>query len=155
MSNWGVEGEAFCYDENGKPMLTDFLINHPSGMSWALLQYTMNDICEGGIIMRSKTYAIPGGEQFAEFHTFWDSHFNCDRTMQWPSAVTFTAEQDGRLANLGIDIQTYIAENFLLFVDGSTPLSEWDSYVAGLDQLGWAECRQIYQDAYDAFMEKY
>ncbi|NLO47799.1 MAG: hypothetical protein GX111_05705 [Clostridiales bacterium] len=155
LSNWGVEGEAFYYDENGKPMLTDFLINHPSGMSWALLQYTMNDICEGGIIMRSKTYAIPGGEQFAEFHTFWDSHFNCDRSMQWPSAVTFTAEQDGQLANLGIDIQTYIAENFLLFVDGSTPLSEWDSYVAGLDQLGWAECRQIYQDAYDAFMEKY
>ncbi len=154
LSNYGVEGYTFYYDENGKPMLTDFLINHPSGMSWALLQFTMNDICEGGITMRSRTYAIPGGEKLAAFHTFWDSHFNCDRSMQWPSAVNFTTEQNERLSNLGIDIQTYISENFLLFVDGSKPLSEWDSYVSGLSQLGWEECRQIYQEAYDTFMAR-
>ncbi len=155
--NYGVEGYTFYYDEDGKPMLTDFLVNNPSGMSWALLQYAMNDVFEGGVVMRSRTYAFPGGEQLAAFHAFWDDEnfYRYDGSMEWPTAITFGKEDNSRLADLGSDIKTYISENYLQFVDNSKPLSAWDSYVAGLDQLGWAEALTIYQQAYDAFMERF
>lgn len=156
-SNYGVEGYTFYYDENGKPMLTDFLVNHPFGMSSALLQFAMNDVNEGGVLIRSRAYAYPGGEKLAAFHTFWDDqdYYRYDGTMQWPSAVTFTPEQNSRLADLGSDIKTYITENYLQFVDNSRPLSDWETYVAGFDQLGWSEAREIYQTAYDDFMERF
>jgi putative aldouronate transport system substrate-binding protein len=75
--------------------------------------------------------------------------------MAWPTSITFGVEDNSRLADLGADIKTYISENFLQFVDNSKPLSEWDSYVAGLEQLGWAEALEIYQKAYDEFMERF
>ena len=155
--NWGVEGYTFYYDESGKPMLTDFLVNHPFGMASALLQFAMNDVNEGGVLIRSRAYAYPGGEKLAAFHAFWDDpdHYRFDGTMQWPSAIAFTTEQNSRLAELGADIKTYIMENYLQFVDNSKPFSDWDAYVSGLDQLGWSEAREIYQAAYDDFMDRF
>ncbi len=46
---------------------------------------------------------------------------------------------------------TYISENYLAFVDGSKPLSEWDSYEKGLADIGLADFLAIYQEAYDAY----
>ena len=75
--------------------------------------------------------------------------------MQWPPAVNISPEDNARIAQLGADIKTYIAENYLQFVDNSKPLSEWDSYVDGLQNLGWEEARLIYQKSYDEFMESF
>jgi hypothetical protein len=60
--------------------------------------------------------------------------------MAWPSAIQFSTEDTSRLATIGADIQTYIVENYPLFVDNSKPLSEWDSYVSELTSMpGWDE----------------
>ncbi len=156
-SNWGVEGFSFEFNENGERQLTEFIYRHPYGLATALLQYTLDEVCDGGRIYASRSYAYPGGEKLAAFSSFWDdpNHYHYDGTMQWPSAVSISQEDNARLAQLGADIKTYIAENYLQFVDNSKPLSEWDSYVAGLQGLGWEEARSIYQKSYDEFMERY
>jgi hypothetical protein len=53
--------------------------------------------------------------------------------------------------SLSGDLMTYISENYLAFVDGSKPLSEWDSYEKGLADIGLADFLAIYQEAYDAY----
>ena len=76
--------------------------------------------------------------------------------MAWPSAIQFDSEDTERLSAIGADIQTFIAENYLQFVDNSRPLSTWDDYVAQLTAMeGWYEALDIYQRAYDEFQKRF
>ena len=71
---------------------------------------------------------------------------------RWPTAITFTDEQRERINQYSSDIGTYISENYIAFVDNSKSLSEWDSYVEGLKDIGMTEALAVYQEAYDAYM---
>ena len=75
--------------------------------------------------------------------------------MEWPSSIALTSEQTEEAMEHGADMNTYIAENLLQFVDGSKALSEWDSYVAGLENLGMEGVRAVYQEAYDEYIAIY
>ncbi len=157
-ANYGVEGYTFYYDESGKPMLTDFIVNNPSGSSWAILQFAMNDVYDGGILMRDRSYAMPGGDKLRAWYEVWDDpdFYRYDGSMAWPKAIQFSADDTNRRGVIGADIQTFIVENYLQFVDNSKPLSEWDSYVSQLTSMpGWNEALEIHQNAYDAFMERF
>lgn len=157
-ANYGVENYTFYYDESGKPMLTDFLVKNQAGLAWAILQFTMDEIFEAGLLIREKSYAYPGGEKLRAWYDIWDNpdFYKYDGSMAWPSAIQFSTEDTSRLATIGADIQTYIVENYPLFVDNSKPLSEWDSYVSELTSMpGWDEALEIYQNAYDAFIARY
>lgn len=44
---------------------------------------------------------------------------------------------------------TYIAENYLAFMDGSRPMSEWDAYVSEAMANGGDAIAAIYQDTLD------
>ncbi|NLO48103.1 MAG: hypothetical protein GX111_07295, partial [Clostridiales bacterium] len=152
-SNWGIEGDTFVYNESGEPQLSDFIMEHPGGMAMAICAFMRNPLTEGGVSYIWRTYAYPGGDRFKGFLDYW-ADYDYDGTMQWPSSITFTPEQTGRLTQYSVDLMTYITENYLLFVDGSEPLSEWNSYVDGLVASGLNECQEIYQEAYEAFMER-
>jgi putative aldouronate transport system substrate-binding protein len=155
-SNYGVEGVSFEYDENGKPMLTDFIIENPGGLSWAIMSYAMCEIIDGGVSIRNRSYAYPGGERIMNFHTYWiDPSITVTTFDGVAHAVTFTNEENEQLVKYTNDIATYISENYVLFVDGSKPLSEFDSYVSGVKQMNLQECIDIYQAAYDRFAEKF
>jgi len=149
----GVEGDTFVYDENGEPMLSDFIYEHPGGMSMALCTFMNNPLFEGGVSNALRGYAYPGGDRLKSFAEYWGD-YDYDGAMQWPSSITFTPEQTNSLTQYSVDLMTYIRENYLLFVDGSKPLSEWNSYVDGLVASGLNECQEIYQEAYEAFMER-
>lgn len=53
-------------------------------------------------------------------------------------------------ANAG-DLVTYIAENYLAFVDGSRPMSERDAYVPETMSNGGDAIAAIYQDTLDKY----
>ena len=60
----------------------------------------------------------------------------------WPSSLKLTDEQSEELNAIQSDVITYINENFLSFIDGSKPLSEWDDYVRERRKSDWANARQ-------------
>ncbi|MBR2717191.1 MAG: hypothetical protein IKP17_02970 [Oscillospiraceae bacterium] len=154
-ANYGVEGYTFNYNENGEPELTDMIVNNVSGASWAILQFAMNDVYEGGILMRSRSYAFKGGEQLRAWYDVWNdpNYYRYDGSMAWPDAMNYSNEDSSYLATVGTDIQTFIGENYLQFVDGSKSMAQWDEYVDTLTHLtGWEEAKAIYQDYYDEFM---
>ncbi len=157
LSNYGVEGVSWERGPDGSVQLTDMMINNTSGLSMALLHYAMNELVDGGVNDRFRSYAYPGGERIANFHYYWSDpqYYRYDGTIDWPDAITLTSEQTEECMEHGSDMNTYISENVLLFVDGSRPLSEWDNYVAGLEALGVNEVQKVYQEAYDDFIAIY
>ena len=153
-ANWGKEGYTFNYNESGQPQLTDFIVNNVSGSAWAILQFALNDVYEGGILLRDRSYSIPGGEKLRAWYDIWNDpeYYRYDGSMEFPTSITYSAEDTAYLANVGTDIQTFLGENYLQFVDNSRSLSEWDSYVNTLTHLpGWEDAKAIYQRYYDDF----
>ena len=52
------------------------------------------------------------------------------------------------------DLNTYYEENYVAFVDGSKPLSEWDSYLNDIKSFGYDRIQELYQTAYDRYMSE-
>ena len=64
--------------------------------------------------------------------------------------VIFLTRSGAAAANAG-DLVTFITENYLAFVDGSKPMSEWDAYVSEAMTNGGDAIAAIYQDALDKY----
>lgn len=152
--NYGIQGEVWDYDENGEIVLTDAIVNSEIGMSWALILYAQNGLCDHGLQIYTRKYRFPGGEDILQSHYTWETE-GYKGEYDWPAGIAFTSVQEDELKGYSGDIQTYISETYSCFVDGSKPLTEWDEYLATLDNMGISECLKIYQDAYDSFMVRF
>lgn len=147
---YGVEGVSWNYDDNGNICISDMIINHPAYWSMIMPSYSLNSLAEPGLYV-NYTWLIPGNDIALQYITDWDdvSH---DNAYVYPSGISFTNEQTDILAKYGNDIGTYLSENYLAFIDGSKPMSEWDSYVAGFESMGLDKILEVYQEAYDAYV---
>ncbi len=150
-TSYGKEGVLWEYDENHNIVATDWALNDTSlTYAWKCMFYGLNSLAEHGMEDGMRKYAYPGGERLIDIHDYWKDQKN-DYAWDWPSGVSLTDEQTARANQLMADIGTFVQENYLAFVDGSKPISEWDGYIEGLKGLGMDELVGIYQDAYDAY----
>ena len=63
-------------------------------------------------------------------------------------------EEREETTQLFTDLNTYYEENYVAFVDGSKPMSEWDSYLADIMNFGYERIQELYQQAYDRYMSE-
>ncbi len=153
VDNWGTEGLIYTVNENGEKQLTDFVLNHPDGLgsAWVMVLYTNDGLRQPCLNMHRRMYAYPGGEVYLQMFDTWAVP-NYGGEYDIPTGITYTEEQSEELNTYSNDISTYIAENYFAFIDGSKPISEWDSYIAELENLGIANCRAVVQEAYETYM---
>ncbi|MBR3556903.1 MAG: hypothetical protein IKN89_13435 [Oscillospiraceae bacterium] len=152
--NFGKEGEVWEYNADGEIQLTDFLVNNPMGMSWALSFYAGNGLTDHGLQIFTRKYLFPGGEEIRNSHYVWliDGYKG---EYDFPGSVTYTPEEDEELSRISGDLVTYIAETFMSFYDGSKPLAEWNNYLDAVSSMGLDRCREIRQAAYERFMVRF
>ena len=67
-------------------------------------------------------------------------------------SIKLTDDDNAEINNLRADANTYFSENYVLFLLGDKPFSEWDSFQEQLSALGQDRIRDIYQETYDEFM---
>lgn len=67
--------------------------------------------------------------------------------------VYFTPEEQQEVDFLLLDIESFVQEAEAGFVTGQRPLSEWDNYVATLEQIGAGRLVELHQAAYDRYLE--
>ena len=65
-------------------------------------------------------------------------------TYSLPKAVTFGEDDQKRVTTLENALETYVEENTAKFIIGQKPMSDWDSFLSGLDKLGWQELAKLY-----------
>lgn len=69
--------------------------------------------------------------------------------------LKLTEEETTEIQTIGVEIENYIEENMVAFITGTKSLEkDWDSYVAGFDNLGLPTLLKVYQTAYDRQMKK-
>ena len=78
----------------------------------------------------------------------------CDGAYEWPAGVSLSEEEAETFNRIGIDLDTYVSENILLFATREKPMSEWDEYIRTLESIGIHEAQAAYQSAYDRYLER-
>lgn len=151
LTSYGVEGEIWEYNEEGKIRFTEFTVNNPAGINyeWVLIVHTLDQLAEHGLEITVRKFAQEGGEGIAACYDVWDN-FEYDAAYEWPAGLVLDDDQTEEAGKFNSDVATYVAENYLAFLDGSKPLTEWDSYVAGVKAIGITELEAIYQECLDA-----
>jgi hypothetical protein len=119
-------------------------------MDWVMIVYTLNQLTEGGMEDISRKYAYEGAEDLAKMNDYW-MDFSYDGAYEWPADLKLSDEQQNEVAALSSDTATYMAENYIGFIDGSVALSTWDSYVSSAMKAGAERIIAIYQEALDAY----
>lgn len=70
----------------------------------------------------------------------------------WPG-FTFTDEENKVLDSTGHDVSKYVEEARDNFISGNMSLDDWDDYLAELDKMGVDDVIEVYQDAYERYMD--
>ncbi|MDD6188645.1 MAG: hypothetical protein PUB32_03590 [Clostridiales bacterium] len=154
-TSYGVQGEIWDYNEDGEIRFTDFTINNPTGVGyeWVLIVHTLDQLAEHGLEITMRKFAQEGGDGIAACYDVWDN-FDYDAAYEWPAGLVLDDDQTERAAVYNNDVSTYVAENYLAFLDGSKPLTEWDSYIAGVKAIGLDQLTVIYQEVLDGYYAK-
>ena len=149
LANYGIEGEAFEYNEDGKPQFTDLVMNNPNGYQ-TMMCYTFYT-CESQdpiLYDNHRAYAGYTDDQWAAFDAW---RLNYEPTQNYAGSIR--AEEKTDYANRYADISTYVQEYVCNVIIGETNLdTTWESYLASLDQMGLLDCVEYRQHAYDDYI---
>lgn len=149
VSNYGVEGEGFEYDENGKPQYTDVVLNNPDGIPAFVATFLYTSLV-------GTPYYNTTERKIASFST--EAEKECLNV--WITNHTGTAIYQGKMNleeseeynTLVSDISTHVNEQILRFVMGDRDLSEYDMFLEELETMGMSRLVELKQAAYDRYL---
>ncbi len=76
----------------------------------------------------------------------------CGYDLLWPKGASFTAEEAEVIADYRTDVETYRDEMMMKFITGTADIeTEFDDYVAKLNELGLQELQEVYEASYARF----
>ena len=82
----------------------------------------------------------------------WDKDWVDELT--YPQFATRTTKEAESYSSIMSDIDTMVKETLPKFIRGDMAMSEWDSFVASLEQMNIGEARDIQQAAYERYMSR-
>jgi len=145
LANWGIEGETFVYNSEGKPEYTELIMNNPDGLSFL----GANVVYLGG---RNMPGIYEWRRELTESATnCMDTWFNANDDWIFPMAATMTAAEGQEYALIFSECQTYILEKVTSFIIGSSPMDEWDEFLQQLENMNLDRCTEIKQASLDRY----
>lgn len=155
LADYGIEGVSFEYGDDGKPYFLDVVTNNPDGLSQsdALFIYTI-----GSFHSRQYDWARQITPAMSTYCTnagaIWDSNWDQDAGYESMLGVTLNEDEANEYSRLYQDINTYITETAVQFINGTKPLSEFDAYRQQLKTMGIERCIELYQQAYERYVNR-
>lgn len=153
LADYGVEGQGYTM-VNGKPQYTDLVMKNPDGISQndAMSLYTI-----GSFHSRQYDWArsYQGRSEYCtNAGKIWDANLDMNSGYASMLGVTLSETESAEYTPLINDINTYVTEAVVTFINGTKPLSEFDGYREQLKAMGIERCIEIYQAAYERYMAR-
>jgi putative aldouronate transport system substrate-binding protein len=148
VANWGIEGSAWDWNDEGVPQHSEFYTNNPDGMTTSNVAYALR--CH---LFSKYTYSdlICGLVDEVQInHRKEFLYDNVDDDLYLPP-VNLMAEELSRRTELLSGAGTFIDEMKFKFITGEDSLGNWDAYVETVNGMGMNEAVSIMQAAYDRF----
>lgn len=152
LANYGVEGETFEYDADGNPRLTELVTNNPDyTYNLALNIYTCDRQTPIPFVIDEQKarndYSQDQLDSIAVWNEATDGLYNLPKI-----GVNLTADELEEYNGKYSDIDTYLDESVSKFIVGDKSLDEFDAFVQQLEDMGIGDCIEIYQTAYDRYL---
>lgn len=149
LSSYGA-GSAFSYDDNGRPKGNELIYNNPDDLTpyQAMNVYSMTPDIPTLYDWERELLVTMNENALAAFG-IWGK--DDDNSYAMPSMIFPTVDESSRFAAIMGDVDTYISEIVVKFITGTEPLSNFDTYVQNIMNLGIEEAIAIKQ----AGLERY
>ena len=148
---WGVEGESYTIDENGKYQFTDLILNNPDGkVPYEAICKYMTNIGFTGLHQYESMLALES-KLSPEFKAVKEQSVSTMMDMDRSLSLTYvptTVEEDRKISSYN-DLSTYLSTMFDKFIIGAEPIENYDNFVEQCKKLGIEEVIKIKQQAYD------
>ena len=148
LSSYGIEGETYTLDADGKVKMTDLIMNNPDGYSPgdALGFYTLA-IADFGLY-NWKKMDVAADASMLDARVTWDT---MSRDLVIPASVTMTAEEAYRYADTYTAIQTLVQEMSLKYIIGQESFDGYDKFQKKILEYGIEDCIALWQAALDRY----
>lgn len=152
MMNYGEEGVSFNYDDEGNPQFTDLVLDNADGYDYAHAAY---------FYATSNRTRLPFVSDYARcFSDYSEAAMeavelysnDCTHEHDYPNGAIMNTDQTALYNTVAADICTYISEHVLQFIYGQQDMSEWDSFVDTLYEMGIETAIEARQAAYDDYL---
>lgn len=149
LAAYGTEGVSYEADENGNFVkFTDIVLNNPAGDSPSTARSNFAHPANWTYPSRDLNYFI--SEPVLEMMDTWTA----DMSNYVFPPVTYTAEENKVISAKYSILDTYCREGITKFILGTSPIDEWDTFVANIKDLGAEELLDLAQSAYDRYMAR-
>ena len=154
--NYGEEGLAWNWnDDQTERVYTDLVTNDPDyniNTAWGRYAVYGNFIGYSNEWRANWSY----GDTELNAMTTWTESSLADYSLP-TSSMTLTADETSKIITTMGDINTYVAENLAKFVNGDKNIeddAQWDEFTSTLESMGIDDIVEVYQAAYDRYLER-
>ena len=150
LSNFGVEGYTFDYNEDGEPRFSDIIME--SDYSNKVQVRNMYGAMIFPYLKDTDAFYYTYADVEQEAIQIWNNISDAGRV---PS-FDLDGDASTEFATLASDIVAYAATVCLKWMTGEVALTDeaWNEYVETCNSMGLEDAVAIYQDGYDAFMAR-
>ena len=147
---YGMEGEGYTLDNDGKVQLTENLTNNPNwSLNNALLWYGAAQWMPTCTDM--EYYELIGAKESIDGIKYWTDNGG-DKAMKLPAGVSLSAEANTEFNNLASDVLTMFSEGAVRVVTGALDEAGYRALIEDANGMGLARMTELYQEAYDAYL---
>lgn len=142
---YGIEGETYTLNAQGKPVFVDSILKDPKGFMTALGQ--INLVPGGGApqLITNDTDGVVASELTKEVSAMMVPYLPKTVYMN-PS---FTQEESEEYVTIVQDLYKYRDEAVTKFILGEWDFKKWNEYCTTLDKIGLPKLEKLYQQAFD------
>lgn len=154
LNNYGIEGQSFEYDDQGKPYLTDLIMNNPDGIPQAYTQFIYLGVT-GSFYLDNNRFKSNYCEEAKNCREVWNSAYDYYDTPYNTNAIQLTVEEQESYAQMFSDISTHCNQAIAAFITGQNPLTQesFDAFRDSLVSMGIEDCAALWQAAADRYVE--
>lgn len=142
---YGIEGETYTLNAEGKPVFVDSILNNPKGFMTALGQ--INLVPGGGApqLITNDTDGVVASPLTKKVSAMMVPYL--PETVYLPPS--FSQEETEAFVAIVQDLYKYRDEAVTKFILGEWSFSKWNEYCSTLDKIGLPKLEKLYQQAFD------
>ncbi len=151
-ANYGLQGVSWDYNADGEPELDlDALTDGFPMISFGMTYYTL--ACVATLQDFDRQFGAYSDLNLAAMDLWTETS---DDLYTLPSQVELTSDESDQFSGMWSDLTTYANTEVFKFVMGEYNFDDdWDAFIDQLKDMGLEECVDIYQTAYDRYVEAY
>ena len=152
LNNFGIEGDSYTMVD-GNPIYTEKITNDPNGLTMAQAMGIYVRSCGEGPFIQDERYIeqyYPTDDQRNALNV-WSVNETDKRQMP---LITLTAEEQSEYSKIMTDFETFRNESIIAFIMGTRSTDDYDTFIKECKDRGIERAIEIYQKAYDRYMNR-